>query len=464
MPQTRSNDARRKSNSGRGGKGAATQTATRASIPISEADLATYRLVQAQFDAQKKAAKEAEDAGKELLDAEDDPSTDQGGRPRKKRKSATQPVQPVLSEGEDEIASRLQPVNAIDRTLDAEMSHEEDEEPPNAGDDEGLHMDLDGMDVDEVDIDTDSDVLEGNANNEISFVAADIVQSNVDPRSRSRSVAPKTPGRMALGSKKQVMSTLNAANTSKVVEKDFSPRTLKLALASKSHVRTRTVFDEPFPRNNKISRINFAWTTIKESAFASEDVEVRQAFKRATDNINLKSKLMKFTLYGRTGLVSSIISKAREKVRAYYGLSGDPECVKKDVEWLLKSSHFVYGDINLKERTVDKMKPFGAQLIIDIIEAQWFPSTSRSKLDLETTNRIYEKRDLPLNVILLVVTAIEHALKEWSTNGRKATQITFSEDTARLSYERHLRHWKFFESQMKAWPAWWRKTVLEQIL
>ena len=110
---------------------------------------------------------------------------------------------------------------------------------------------------------------------------------------------------MALGSKKQVMSTLNAANTSKVVEKDFSPRTLKLALASKSHVRTRTVFDEPFPRNNKISRINFAWTTIKESAFASEDVEVRQAFKRATDNINLKSKLMKFvSLHCRALLLS----------------------------------------------------------------------------------------------------------------------------------------------------------------
>ena len=98
------------------------------------------------------------------------------------------------------------------------------------------------------------------------------------------------------------------------------------------------------------------------------------------------------------------------------------------------------------------MQPFGCQLIVDIIEAQWFPSTSRSKLDLETTNRIYEKRDLPLNVLLLSVTAvssklflmlvdslilqiqIEHGLKEWSANGRKACQITFSEDTAKQRY------------------------------
>ena len=57
-------------------------------------------------------------------------------------------------------------------------------------------------------------------------------------------------------------------------------------------------------------------------------------------------------------------------------------------------------------REVDEMKPFGCQLIVDIIEAQWFPSTSRSKLDLETTNQIYERRDLPLNVLLLSVTAV----------------------------------------------------------
>ncbi|KAF8883758.1 hypothetical protein CPB84DRAFT_1789745 [Gymnopilus junonius] len=169
-------------------------------------------------------------------------------------------------------------------------------------------------------------------------------------------------------------------------------------------------------------------------------------------------------MYGHTGLISSIISKAREKVRAYYGLSGDPEAIRRDVEWLLKDSHFVYRGICLKDQTVDKMKPFGAQLIVDIIEAQWFPSTSRSKLDMETTNKIYEKQDLSLNVMLLVVTAIEHALKEWSSTGKKACQITFSEDTARLSYECHLCHWRFFESQMKAWPAWWCRTVLEQII
>lgn len=97
---------------------------------------------------------------------------------------------------------------------------------------------------------------------------ADNVSVTGSQRSRSRSVAPKAPV-----AKKSEASVPNPGHTSKVVERDFSPKTLKVALASKSHVRTRTIFDEPFPRNNKIARINFAWKTIKEAAFASEDVK-----------------------------------------------------------------------------------------------------------------------------------------------------------------------------------------------
>ena len=39
---------------------------------------------------------------------------------------------------------------------------------------------------------------------------------------------------------------------------------------------------------------------------------------------------------------------------------------------------------------------------------------------------------------LIERTKIEHALKEWCPNGRKATQITFSEDTARLRFDTWL--------------------------
>ncbi|PPQ86381.1 hypothetical protein CVT26_006286, partial [Gymnopilus dilepis] len=402
-----------------------TQAAT--SGRISAADLATYKQVQAHLEAQKRAIQEAEDAGKYYLLPIVLPLTTfaQQYVLATKRKTTTRAL---LSDDEQAMAGELPSIRPLaNGSNEEDLASDEERGSCHSGEDEDLQVELDGVDIDDVDMEPDLGSPDTDSNNEIRVETPDNSSISSSQRSRSRSVAPKTPV-----PKKQGQDAQNTANTSKVVEKDFSPRTLKLALAAKSHVRTRTIFDEPFPRNNKISRINFAWKTIKESAIVSDDVEVRQAYKRAMNDTGLKSKLMKFTLYGRTGLISSIISKAREKVRAYYGLSGDPDLVKRDVEWLLKSSHFVFGNINLKERTVDRMKPFGAQLIIDIIEAQWFPSTSRSKLDLETTNKIFEKRDLPLNVFLLVVTAIEHALKEWSTNGRKATQITFSEDTARL--------------------------------
>ena len=46
--------------------------------------------------------------------------------------------------------------------------------------------------------------------------------------------------------------------------------------------------------------------------------------------------------------MSSIISKARDKVRAYYGFSGEPDQVRADVAWLLTKSHFAYGGIDLR--------------------------------------------------------------------------------------------------------------------
>jgi hypothetical protein len=53
-------------------------------------------------------------------------------------------------------------------------------------------------------------------------------------------------------------------------------------------------------------------------------------------------------MYGRSALMSSIITKARERIRGFYGLSGTSDKIRGDVEWLLTDSKFMYGDINLE--------------------------------------------------------------------------------------------------------------------
>jgi hypothetical protein len=53
-------------------------------------------------------------------------------------------------------------------------------------------------------------------------------------------------------------------------------------------------------------------------------------------------------MYGRSALISSVISKARERVRGFYGLNGTADKIRGDVEWLLTDSKFMYGGVNLE--------------------------------------------------------------------------------------------------------------------
>jgi len=55
-------------------------------------------------------------------------------------------------------------------------------------------------------------------------------------------------------------------------------------------------------------------------------------------------------MYGRTQFISSLITKARDKVRGYYHLMGTADQVREEVKWLLTQSRFMYPDIDLEVR------------------------------------------------------------------------------------------------------------------
>jgi hypothetical protein len=55
-------------------------------------------------------------------------------------------------------------------------------------------------------------------------------------------------------------------------------------------------------------------------------------------------------MYGRTQFISSLITKARDKVRGFYRLMGTADQVKEDVKWLLTQSRFMYQDIDVAVR------------------------------------------------------------------------------------------------------------------
>jgi hypothetical protein len=55
-------------------------------------------------------------------------------------------------------------------------------------------------------------------------------------------------------------------------------------------------------------------------------------------------------MYGRTQFISTLITKARDKVRGFYHLVGTPDKVRENVQWLLAQSRFMYDDIDLEVR------------------------------------------------------------------------------------------------------------------
>ena len=89
--------------------------------------------------------------------------------------------------------------------------------------------------------------------------------------------------------------TLKVSN--KVTERHFTPRTRRLAVGSKSHIRTRIVYHENGPFNSvnsRMARLEFAWATVKETAKNSNDDELKDAFKRASNNDEMKKSLLTF--------------------------------------------------------------------------------------------------------------------------------------------------------------------------
>ena len=92
-------------------------------------------------------------------------------------------------------------------------------------------------------------------------------------------------------------SSAPSKGSHKVTKRHFTPRTCQLAIASKAHVRTRIVYhpNGPFnPVNGRLARMDFAWTTVKETAANSNDPQMKDTFKCASSNNERKEDLLTF--------------------------------------------------------------------------------------------------------------------------------------------------------------------------
>lgn len=118
-------------------------------------------------------------------------------------------------------------------------------------------------------------------------------------RSMSHSMSRSgTPASSVVSKHSKPSKSSNTSKSStKVTERHFTPKTRRLAIASKAHVRALVVYhpDGPFtPVNSRMARMNFAWTTLKEAAKNSEDIDIKEAFTRVSMNDKTKKDLVTF--------------------------------------------------------------------------------------------------------------------------------------------------------------------------
>ncbi|PPQ92334.1 hypothetical protein CVT25_008516 [Psilocybe cyanescens] len=243
----------------------------------------------------------------------------------------------------------------------------------------GIRKDADDSDTGDADVEVisldnnigneESNWMEGRFEDNGMLVVDEDAKSIVTSASKmfscsSRSATPGAAGRITAG------------RSTKVTESDFSESVRNLAVAAKSHVQFALIYDTPFPSSNKLERMEFAWNVITETSKISGNTNFASALRDASSNPRVKKDIIAFTMYGRAALISNIITKARERVKAHYNLSGDPNTISEDVKWLLEKAHFIYGNLNIK---------------------------------------------------------VDHALKEWA-NGHKAINIPFSEDASKQMF------------------------------
>ncbi|KAF8168940.1 hypothetical protein BJ912DRAFT_924479 [Pholiota molesta] len=259
--------------------------------------------------------------------------------------------------------------------------------------------------------------------------------------SRSASLAPSTAS-----SSSKAASNAHAAATgsgSKVTEAHFSPSSRALAIAAKAQVRYQMVFGDMSDASGP-KRFDFAWNAIQKAAQKSKNANTIAAFKKNSHDMAKKKNLVTFALYARTNLLSSLISKSRMKVKGSYGLTGTTDKIRSDVAWLLEDAKFMFG-----------------YQFTEVIQDQWFCSTSKSKADQETTARIIEEKTIPVTIILVTLAAIEHSLKEWKEGTKSA--LPFSEEAMKSSSNRHKANWNKLEMATKKWTGFWLRTLYMKI-
>ncbi|KAL1693445.1 hypothetical protein GGG16DRAFT_111157 [Schizophyllum commune] len=246
----------------------------------------------------------------------------------------------------------------------------------------------------------------------------------------------------------------------KIAEADFTPRTAKLAKSAKVQARTRTATEDAFPGEaNAAAYLDLSRAV--DRATGPDAVIFRQAFERLQLDADLQEDVFTFVNYASSGMRGDVSSKVKETFVLLSGIPGEMtvEEIVETIKWLRTDMNYMYGDLDIKARKVNRNMPFQSPFIKPVIASVCF---GQSKANRNAARTMISHREISVTMFALVGAAIENVLKSWG-NGIPSPG-TFTEEAGRESY---LRHRSSFNMLQASAPRFTRKlqyTLLATIL
>ncbi|KAG1884788.1 hypothetical protein F4604DRAFT_1919314 [Suillus subluteus] len=148
------------------------------------------------------------------------------------------------------------------------------------------------------------------------------------------------------------------------------------------------------------------------------------------NNLDMKNML---TWQGQGTMRAELVLKVRQGAPAWFGLTEleSSEEVISACKWLLKDNIFLHDDINLKQRTYDKTKPWMNQGLVWLISNQFW-SVKGDTIKMGKQNNLY--LEFPDALLALCASVIQCALRGFLSNGKlkgMGSVVSFTDETYR---------------------------------
>ncbi|KZV99340.1 hypothetical protein EXIGLDRAFT_762643 [Exidia glandulosa HHB12029] len=252
---------------------------------------------------------------------------------------------------------------------------------------------------------------------------------------------------------------VNPKDQSKPLLSHQSPLTRNIVKRAQQLYRAQIITKNAFP--DDATRADLAAQFILEAA---TDLEAPSRIARFQDDPTYQENTVKMVKRTDTQVRGEGVSAAREMVGAAYGLGpglGNPDQVKRYVELLLANGNFVYRELETEDfderTTVVKARsgPYRNPVIATLIQQEWFNSHEQMAVSDITTSLF---NPIPLPVIAIAATALQCALRDWTTGVRVKSAAEFSSDEWSSIYAGHLRELThMLEQKPREVDAWTRK-------